>query len=479
MISCFIRSVIFTIAFYIATFLCCVLFTPFFIMPARYGRLPAEMYLNTIYWLEFLILDLDLTVRGIENLPKEGAFIVAAKHQSRYETFKLHLLFNNPAIILKKELLSLPLFGTYLKKIDAIAIDRKSGREASTQIIDGAKRMKDVGRPIIIFPQGTRVGIEDDKPYKVGVANIQQATDLPIIPMALNAGFFYPKKGFLKKRGTVIFEFLPPLKPQKDKKALVKTLKNQVDSLSTKLIDEARAEQIQIKEKLRRRHIRLGAIFAVLFALYSASWIYTAQKTEEIYQNYIGQPTQDTDQNLEIKGFPFAIQAISQERSVKSNGFEFSFDRFNTYIWPVPFIASEINFSGTRFKNENWKKEMTFQSLEVTAAWNPLQNTAMLYEASLYDEDFKGSITGDVSLNPDSDIDLLLKVKEVNHLLRKLQSSDIITPEMVAPFNFALLMMQKDDHIILPVTTKEGTLYLGPIPLGIFKPREAIDTKKE
>ncbi|MCK6418207.1 MAG: 1-acyl-sn-glycerol-3-phosphate acyltransferase [Alphaproteobacteria bacterium] len=192
--------------------------------------------------MEKYILGLDYEVRGAHHLPKQGAYIVAAKHQSQYETFKLHFLFPDPAIVLKKELIAIPLFGWYLKKTDVIAIDRSTPDAAIQSIQDGARRMQEQGRQIVIFPQGTRVAPEQtsqERPYKIGIARIQEATNLPIIPLAMNAGIFWPKRGFFKSRGKVIFEFLEPIAPGMDRSLLMKTLDEQIESKSKALMAEA------------------------------------------------------------------------------------------------------------------------------------------------------------------------------------------------------------------------------------------------
>ncbi len=116
----------------------------------------SHIFNNGVYYIEKYVLGLDYEVRGLEYMPKEGSYLIAAKHQSAYETMKLHRLFGDPSIILKKELLSIPIWGKFLGKLDIIAIDRSNGESAISSIIDGAHRMKEQGRPIVIFPQGTR-----------------------------------------------------------------------------------------------------------------------------------------------------------------------------------------------------------------------------------------------------------------------------------------------------------------------------------
>ena len=210
----FVRSTIFNILFYGLTLFVCIVLMPFLLTPRQYKMYIVTAFVHGVYFLEKYILGLDYEIRGAENIPSDQPFIVAAKHQSAYETMKLNILFDDPAIILKKELLNVPFWGRYLAIVDPIAIDRKDGKSAMAQVIDGAKIVQASGRPIVIFPQGTRVKIwhtAEDKPYKIGVARMHKATDMPIVPLALNTGVFWPKMSWLKWPGKVIFEFLPPI----------------------------------------------------------------------------------------------------------------------------------------------------------------------------------------------------------------------------------------------------------------------------
>ena len=170
--------------------------------------------------------------------------MVAAKHQSTYETFKLHFLFSDPAIILKKELLSIPIWGAFLKRIEPVAINRADRKEATEKVIEGAHRVQKQGRPLIIFPQGTRVKLEhttEDKPYKQGIARMQNATGMTIIPLALNTAKFWPRSKWCKYPGTVIFEFLPAIEPGRDIKEVMNELETALEENSKRLCDEAEA----------------------------------------------------------------------------------------------------------------------------------------------------------------------------------------------------------------------------------------------
>lgn len=237
----FLRSTLFNISFFVVTGLSCLMFLPGLLLPRRHAMKIVKFFVGSVYILERLFLKLDYEVRGLEHLPEQGCYIVAAKHQSSYETFKLHTLFSDPAVILKRELLRIPLWGRFLKKSDPIAIDRSS-RESAQQIIDGAKRMKEQGRPIIIFPQGTRVHTWQttaDRPYKTGVARMQDATGLTIVPMATNTGIFWPKHSWLKWPGTVVFSFLPPIAPGQNVSDVTRQIEILLETESKKLEREA------------------------------------------------------------------------------------------------------------------------------------------------------------------------------------------------------------------------------------------------
>lgn len=247
----YIRSILFNIVFYAFTVFACIVLLPCLVLPREVGLNVARFWTKTTHLIEKYVLGLDLEIRGLEYLPKEGSFIVAAKHQSAYETTKLHHLFHDPSIVLKKELYDIPLWGPFLKKVDMIAIDRKNREEAMKSIVDGAKRMKDQGRPIVIFPQGTRVAPEiaaDKKPYKVGIARMYEETGLTVIPMALNSGLFWQRNSFFKLPGKVIFEFLPPIQPGQDKDSFMKELEQTLESKSIALMNEARTENPHLSQ---------------------------------------------------------------------------------------------------------------------------------------------------------------------------------------------------------------------------------------
>ena len=237
----YLRSTLFTIGFYSWTLAACLMFLPGLLLPKKQALWVVRIWVGGIYLLEKYVLGLDYEVRGWEHVPPSGAFIVAAKHESPYETMKLNRLFADPAIILKKELLRVPLWGPFLAKAEPIAIDRRSGKQAITQLVDGARLVQAQGRPIIIFPQGTRVRPETtvaERPYKIGVARMAVATGMPVIPLALNSGVFWPKGAWLKKPGQMVFEFLPALRADEEK-AMLRELEEKLEAASRRLAEHS------------------------------------------------------------------------------------------------------------------------------------------------------------------------------------------------------------------------------------------------
>lgn len=238
----FLRATIFNMLFFTLNALICVLAVPALLLPRKQTMSVIRFYLGLMEWLERYVLGLKYEIKGIENLPAEGPYIVAAKHQSLYETFKLHTLFDDPAIVLKKELLNIPIWGTFLSRINPIAIDRSSGKKAMQQVIDGAQRIKKDNRTLVIFPQGTRVTPDQtskQKPYKAGIARIYDATKMPVVPLALNSGLYWPKKGWMRYPGTVTFEFLPAITEPLSVEDFLETLQNKLESRSNGLCLEA------------------------------------------------------------------------------------------------------------------------------------------------------------------------------------------------------------------------------------------------
>ena len=184
-----IRSLIFNIFLYVGLITIFILAIPTLVLPSKFtiffGRLSAKY----IVLILRIILNTKVIFHGTENLKKVDSYFVASAHQSMFETFALQIPLDGPIFILKKELLNIPLFGWYLRKIGSIAIVRETTTKENLNFFDKVKeKVEKSKRPLLIFPQGTRVKLEDQLPFKKGVGRIYKALNLPCVPVAHNTG---------------------------------------------------------------------------------------------------------------------------------------------------------------------------------------------------------------------------------------------------------------------------------------------------
>ena len=186
------------------------------------------------YWTSLclqIFLSTKIIIKGKKNIIKDQKFFIAASHQSMFETFFLQTIFNSPVFILKKELLMIPIFGWYLKKIDSISIKRnKISKKNLGFFNDISKQINSSDRPLIIFPQGTRLLPEDRTPFKKGSSRIYEELKISCQPIAINSGNTWPKKG-LKKINTILtISILEPIEPGLEKEIFLKKLENVIYS---------------------------------------------------------------------------------------------------------------------------------------------------------------------------------------------------------------------------------------------------------
>ena len=173
----------------------------------------------------------NFSIKGKENIIKNTKCFIASSHQSMFETFFLQTIFNSPKFILKYELLKIPVFGWYLSKIGSISVNRNKISKDNLGLLDKTKTASEKSnRPIIIFPQGTRVLPDERIPFKKGVGRIYKALNLPCIPVALNTGQVWPKNSFMKFSGDIHISFLDPIMPGKDNDEFTKEIENKIYS---------------------------------------------------------------------------------------------------------------------------------------------------------------------------------------------------------------------------------------------------------
>lgn len=232
------RALAFTVLFYGWTTLLAIPVLPLMLGPrwllAAYGR----------FWIRGALGILRATagithqVRGRQLVP-EGPVILAVKHQSAWDTLAINILARDPAIVLKKELLHIPVFGWCLWRLRHIAVDRKGGGSALKKIVAQARNRSAGGRPIVIYPEGTRTKPGARHPYHPGIAAIYGGLDLPVVPVALNSGLFWPRRSLRMRPGTITIEFLPPIPPGHKRQQFMSELEGSIEGAAARLHDEA------------------------------------------------------------------------------------------------------------------------------------------------------------------------------------------------------------------------------------------------
>jgi 1-acyl-sn-glycerol-3-phosphate acyltransferase len=230
-----IKSLIFNIFLYFGIILVFILAIPTLILPAKFTLYCGKFLAYYIILILRLFLNTKVIFHGLENLRKVENFFIASAHQSMFETFVLQAPLRFPIFILKKELLKIPLFGWYLRKIGSIEIIRETTTKENLNFFDKIKNtIQKHDRPLLIFPQGTRVKFDDRGPFKKGVGRIYDSLKLPCIPVALNSGKIWPKNSFIKYPGNIHVSFLEPIKPGLDKTIFIKILEKKIYSETEK-----------------------------------------------------------------------------------------------------------------------------------------------------------------------------------------------------------------------------------------------------
>ena len=226
-----IRNLIFSILFFSGIIIISLVFLPAFFLPKRIilfgGKLMG-------YWTGFCLkffLSTNIIIKGKENIIFNKKFFIAASHQSMFETFYLQTIFDSPIFILKKELLLIPIFGWYLKKIGSISIRRNKVTKDNLEFFNDIREItNNSNRPLIIFPQGTRVLPIERPPFRKGVGRIYQELRFACQPIAINSGYVWPKKGNKQANKTITISILKPIETGLSKDEFLKILENRIYS---------------------------------------------------------------------------------------------------------------------------------------------------------------------------------------------------------------------------------------------------------
>jgi 1-acyl-sn-glycerol-3-phosphate acyltransferase len=233
-----IRSIVFNILFYVTLVIWLIVALPTFFMPYRAIVWVAKAWGRSNLFLLRVVCGLDADFRGLEKIPA-GPLIIAAKHQSAWETFALLWMFDNPTYIMKRELQWIPLFGWLAMKGRMIPVDRGAGSSGLIAMAERARKELADNRQIIIFPEGTRRPAGGEPRYKYGIVRLYAEGGVPVLPIALNSGLFWRRRSILRPPGTIVVQVLDPIPPGLEDEAFMARLQDDIETATAGLIEEA------------------------------------------------------------------------------------------------------------------------------------------------------------------------------------------------------------------------------------------------
>lgn len=236
-----LRSIVFNVLFYAVLTVYLIAAIPVLLLNRKSMIRMTQSWARTSLWLMRVICDLKFEFAGVEKMPK-GPLVCAAKHQSIWETFALLTLFDDPAYILKRELMWIPFYGWCARKAGMIPVDRGARSQALSAMTARAKIEMQRERQLIIFPEGTRRPPGGEPKYKFGVAHLYTELGVPCLPVALNSGLYWPRRAFLRYPGTIRVELLDPIAPGLDKQAFFTRLQDDIETATARLVEQGRAE---------------------------------------------------------------------------------------------------------------------------------------------------------------------------------------------------------------------------------------------
>lgn len=243
-----LRSLLFNVLFVLANIAWFVLALPLLALPrAKVIRYVSKPWCRTLLWLHRVVCGVTVEVRGREKIPPSG-LLVACKHASAWETLGLFIEFEEGAYILKRELLAIPLFGLYLTRAGQIAINRGNSGEARAKLAADARAAIAEGRQVLIFPEGTRRAVDAPPAYRQGIGYLYELSGATCVPVAHNAGLFWPRRSFMKYPGHLVLEILDPIPPGLAREAFMARLQDTIETATNRLVAEARARGEGMRE---------------------------------------------------------------------------------------------------------------------------------------------------------------------------------------------------------------------------------------
>jgi len=245
MVAIFLRSLVYNLLFYSLLVFWILVGIPTFVMPGQAILYVGKCWARSSIWLMRVICNTRVEYRGVEKIPP-GPLIVASKHQSTWETFALLQFFERPLFIVKRELMWIPFFGWYLKKLSMIGVDRTAGGRALLAMTRRAGEAVRSGRQLVIFPEGTRRPVDAPPDYKSGIAQIYVDCGVTCLPVALNSWLFWPRRTFMRYPGTLVVEFLDPLPAGLGRREFISRVSAVIEDATGPLVEAARQEQARL-----------------------------------------------------------------------------------------------------------------------------------------------------------------------------------------------------------------------------------------
>ena len=237
-----LRSFFFNVGWYVGTTILAIAGSPILLMPRRFVVAWSLVWIDFCLWWLRVTCRLTHRVSGVENLPA-GPVILACKHQSSWETLAFSRLFPGAATVMKRELVLIPIVGWAMARAGNIAVERGDGAKALRGLVKQAKATLAEGRSILIFPEGTRVAVGDEKPYQVGTAALYRQLGVPVVPVALNSGVFWGRRKFIKWPGVIDVEILPAIPAGLGRDVFMATLRERIEEATNRLVAAARKRE--------------------------------------------------------------------------------------------------------------------------------------------------------------------------------------------------------------------------------------------
>jgi 1-acyl-sn-glycerol-3-phosphate acyltransferase len=233
------RSVLFNTLFYLNLIAQMVVMTPaYFLLPRKKAYGVAKNWARSSHWLFDKVVGTTFEIEGLENIPKGGGYIFAPKHQSFWDAYAMLPWLDDPFYILKRELTWIPLFGWYLKKQRMVPVDRSARGKVMAAVMQRTKEEMNSGRQLIIYPEGTRRPPGATPEYKYGVARLYRDLQVPVVPVVMHPGLFWPRRKFIRYPGHFKVRILPVIEPGMDPDVFLAHLVEVMETASDRLLVE-------------------------------------------------------------------------------------------------------------------------------------------------------------------------------------------------------------------------------------------------